>query len=164
MTTTARALLTLFVLSAGAAAFVHDGDPKLLHKRPAFQGAGWRNAQRQSTSGGPLLVTGPTAPFTANNVTLLSWVTLAEFGVSAAGNGNSCFGYTSPSGREYALMGLSTGTAVVEITQPGNPVIVAQVPGPVSLWRDVRTYSTYAYAVSEGGGGIQVIDLANVDA
>jgi choice-of-anchor B domain-containing protein len=52
----------------------------------------------------------------------------------------------------------------VEVTQPGNAQVVAMVPGPTSLWRDVRTYSTYAYAVSEGGAGIQVIDLTAVDA
>ncbi|MBK7875617.1 MAG: choice-of-anchor B family protein [Planctomycetes bacterium] len=183
--------LALGVIAEPARA--HDGDRKLVDKQPAFQGSRWRNALRRGpvsarASAGPtttatpnpsarlalsapapatttsLLASGPAIGFTSHDVTLLSWLTLPDFGVNAAGNGNSCYGYTSPSGREYALMGLSTGTAVVEITQPGEPVIVAQIPGPVSLWRDMRTYSHYAYAVSEGGGGIQVIDLANVDA
>src|SRR5205085_1131238 len=106
----------------------------------------------------------PPVAFPENGVTLLAWLSLPDLAVPAGGNANSCFGYVSPSGREYALIGLSTGTACVEVTQPGNPVIVGQIAGPQSLWRDVRTYSHYAYAVSEGGSGIQVIDLANVDA
>jgi choice-of-anchor B domain-containing protein len=69
----------------------------------------------------------------------------------------------SPSGREYALMGTSGGTGFVEITDPGDPVVVAIVPGPSSLWRDVRTYQSFAYAVSEGGDGIQVFDLSQID-
>ncbi|MFO1009735.1 MAG: choice-of-anchor B family protein [Planctomycetota bacterium] len=200
--------LGLFAVDASA----HDGDRKLQDKQPAYQGPGWRNAQRRavvrtpgtrlsapsastattssasslrasrtpsataplpasasltptsSPAASALVASSPGIGFTAHDVTLLSWLTLPDFGVNAAGNGNSCFGYTSPSGREYALFGTSTSTAVVEVTNPGDARIVAQIPGPVSLWRDMRTYSHYAYAVSEGGSGIQVIDLANVDA
>ncbi len=77
--------------------------------------------------------------------------------------GNDCWGYVSPSGREYALMGLENGIAVVEITDPINPSIVSFVQGPNSLWHDVKVVGDWAYAVSEGGGGIQVIDLRQVD-
>ena len=77
--------------------------------------------------------------------------------------GNDCWGYVSPSGREYALMGLENGIAVVEITDPINPTIVSFVQGPNSLWHDVKVIGDWAYAVSEGGGGIQVIDLRQVD-
>ena len=101
-------------------------------------------------------------PFTSNNVQLVGWKPLADF---AGGNtsANDCWGYTSPSGREYAVIGLSNGTGFVEITDPGNPVIVDFESGPSSLWRAVKTHSTYAYAASEGGGGIQVFNLANID-
>ena len=60
-------------------------------------------------------------------------------------------------------MAHSSGLNVVEISDPGLPVVFPMIPGPNSLWRDVKVYSTYAYAVSEGGGGIQVIDLSDVD-
>jgi choice-of-anchor B domain-containing protein len=139
----------------------HDGDPKLLHKKPMYPGHGWRNAERDS--GDPQSMVVPPLAFPSSGVTLLSWISLPDFGVPAGGNGNSCYGYTAPSGREYALIGLSNGTAFVEITQPGNPVIVAQKTGPTSLWRDVRTFQHWAYCVSEGGGGIQVFDMANID-
>jgi choice-of-anchor B domain-containing protein len=155
--------IPLFVLSVLAPALrAHDGDPKLRDRRPMYPGRGWTNRMRRGQDGN-LMVTSPGLRFPRSNVTLLSWLTLPDLGVPANGNANSCFGYTSPSGREYAIIGLSNGTAFVEITQPGNPVIVGVISGPHSVWRDMRTYSHYSYSVSEGGGGIQVVDLANID-
>ena len=133
----------------------HEGDPKLRDRQPSYVGPGWRNAQRRGSDGN-LVESGSTVQFPKSNVTLLPWLSLDDFDQPASGNGNSCFGYTSPSGREYAIIGVSNGTAFVEITQPGNPVLVAKIAGPTSLWRDVRTFSTYAYAVSEGGGGARL--------
>jgi len=101
--------------------------------------------------------------FSSSNVQLLGWKTLTDFTGSNV-SANDCWGYTSPSGREYALIGLSNGTGFVEVTDPGNPVVVDFETGPASLWRSIKTYSTYAYAVSEAGGGIQVFNLANIDA
>jgi choice-of-anchor B domain-containing protein len=102
--------------------------------------------------------------FTASNVQLLGWKTLSDF---AGGNtsGNDCWGYTSPSGREYAIIGLSHGTGFVEVTDPGNPVIVDFEPhnSAPSLWRCVKVYQAYAYAGSEAGGGIQIFDMTSID-
>jgi choice-of-anchor B domain-containing protein len=177
-----RQLIAAGLFSAGlccalaAPLSAHDGDLKLLYKKPGFPGTGFTNASLQS----PQLLLGRQADdpragpseaqrlalsgFPAYRVTLLSWLTLSDFGVPGGGNGNSLTGYTSPGGRRYALMGLSTGTAFVDITVPNNPVIVTQRPGPQSLWRDIRTFQHYAYAVSEGGSGIQVFDMSQIDA
>ena len=38
------------------------------------------------------------------------------------------------------------------------------IDGPGSLWRDIKVFGDYAYAVSEGGCGIQVFDLSQIDA
>lgn len=158
------ALAFLAASIVAPAVLAHDGDPKILDKRPAYQGPGYRNAlKRQFAAGGGQAELGQGELFARSNVTLLAWMPLSDFGVGSGGNGNSCFGYTSNSGREYALFGHSDGTAIVEVTQPGNPVIVAQITGPNSLWRDVRVFGNYAYAGSEGGGGIQVINLSQVD-
>lgn len=54
--------------------------------------------------------------FDSDNITLHSWVNLTDFG--GAANASDCWGYTSPSGREYALIGLFSELAVVEITDP----------------------------------------------
>src|SRR6185295_19852345 len=101
-------------------------------------------------------------PFVSSNVQLMGWKTLSDF-PGANTSGNDCWGYTSPSGREYAIIGLSNGTGFVEVTDPGNPVIVDFKTGPGSLWRCLKTYQGYAYAGSEGGGNVQVFNMTNID-
>lgn len=102
------------------------------------------------------------ADFPSLNVTLRSRVSVQEFGAEFS-DGNDCWGYVSPSGREYALMGLNSALAVVEITDAANPTILGDVDHPSSPWADVKTFGAYAYVVNEGGGGVQVIDLSDVD-
>ncbi len=170
------AFLALLAATAlGAFASAHDDDGKVLDRqRPNF-GPGYRSPLGINGVPIPLpnqgLIGGPgsyaAAPFTSSNVRLLSWLPLNTWGANQQ-NGNSGWGYTSPSGREYALMGLYGGTGFAEITTPGQTVNIGYVAGPNSLWRDVRVYKhptlgDFAYAVSEGGGGIQVISLAGID-
>jgi len=100
--------------------------------------------------------------FPASNVTLLEHLPLGAF-PSNPSSGNDCWGYVSPAGREYALMGLRDAVAVIDVTAATGPVIVASIPHSSSNWCDIRTYGTYAYAVNESGGGLDVIDLAQVD-
>ncbi len=111
-----------------------------------------------ATSGGD-----GTVPFTSSGVVLLGWLPLSDLD-AAATSGGSCWGYTAPSGREYAIIGVSSGTAFVEITDPGKPTLVSFHAGPSSLWRELKAISAgYAYVVSEGGSGIQVFDLTQID-
>ena len=70
-------------------------------------------------------------------------------------------------GREYALVGEQSGTMFVDITDPASPVEVGFIPGPISSWRELKTYGTYAYIVSEGNGvgaGLQIVNLAALPA
>ena len=60
-------------------------------------------------------------------------------------------------------MGTADHTVFVEVTDPGNAQVIEIISGPNSLWRDIKTYGQYAYAVSEGGSGIQVMNMANID-
>ena len=97
----------------------------------------------------------------SHNVVLRSHIGLAEL---AAGHGNDCWGYTSPSGREYALMGLRSAVVVVEVSDPDRPVIVGRIPHFFNTWCDIKVYKQYAYAATERHGtGLQVIDLSQVD-
>ncbi len=64
------------------------------------------------------------------------------------------------SGREYALLGNYCGMAIVEITNTEAMVERDFIPGPCSTWREIQTYSHYAYIVSEAGGGTQIVDLS----
>jgi choice-of-anchor B domain-containing protein len=101
------------------------------------------------------------AQFASQNVSLHSQINLATFGASS---GNDCWGYTSPSGREYALMSVRNKLAFVEITNPAVPDWFASIPHPDSTWGDVKVHGAVAYAVTETNGtGIQVIDMSNID-
>jgi choice-of-anchor B domain-containing protein len=91
---------------------------------------------------------------------LLSNLTNIQLGTSRL---SDCWGYTSPSGREYALVCRQNGMAFVEVTTPTAPVIVATFGGPTSNWYDAKVFEDHAYAVSEGGGGIQIFDLSEID-
>ncbi len=77
--------------------------------------------------------------------------------------GNDCWGYVSPSGREYALMGVDNQLVVVEITTPNAPVIVGSISHTASSWCDIKVYLDHAYVVNETGGGLDIIDLSDVD-
>ncbi len=129
---------------------------------------------------------GPRTPagFPSRGVTLLSWLPLNSLpGDSEAGA--DCWGYTSASGREYAIMCVHNGTSFIEVTDPVNPRVVGFVGGASSLWHDPTPWKTgvrpsrlgakffcdatvvggYCYAASdvEGGSGIQIIDLRRID-
>ena len=95
-----------------------------------------------------------------NNVTLLS-----NLNQHPSAGYNDIWGYVDGAGNEYALLGVQTGTSIVNVTNPANPVQVTFIPGPSSTWRDIKTHSTYAYIVTEGTGtgrGLQIVDLSQL--
>lgn len=98
--------------------------------------------------------------FACSNVELLAHVSLGFFGSSRA---NDIWGWTDPiTGVEYALLGVSVGTAVVDLSSPHHPVIVGTLPSSTSesVWRDIKVYADHAFIVSEAPGhGMQVLDL-----
>ncbi len=75
---------------------------------------------------------------------------------------NDIWGYVTPAphNTEYAIMGMFTGAAVISLADPANPTEVAFMPGPNSLWRDIKTWGHYAYVSNESGLGIGIINLA----
>ena len=98
----------------------------------------------------------------AFGVTLLSHVRHEDFG-GGSNSSNDIWGYTSPSGREYALLGNHDGVGIAEVTDPRNPVVLTEIPHPASGWSDMKVYDEYAYVVNENGGGMQVLDLRLID-
>lgn len=73
---------------------------------------------------------------------------------------SACWGYTAPNGREYALLGFNGGTAFIDITDSANIREVDVVTGLSSGWREMKTYSHYAYIVSEATNSqLQIVDL-----
>lgn len=73
---------------------------------------------------------------------------------------NDVWGY-SAEGVEIAILGTFTGTRYLDVTDANQPIEVAFIPGGRSVWRDLKTYGTYAYAVNETGGGLQIVSLAD---
>ncbi len=57
-------------------------------------------------------------------------------------------------GREYAIMGTSTGTQFIDITVPTNPVGVDYIPAAHGnlIWHEIKTWNQYAYIVSDDSG------------
>ena len=98
--------------------------------------------------------------FTQTNVDLIS--NLNQY----PGDGyNDIWGYVDGSGIEYALLGVRSGTSIVNLSDPQNPVEVEFIPGIFSVWRDIKVHGNYAYVVTEGTGigqGLQIIDLSQL--
>lgn len=79
-------------------------------------------------------------------------------------SGAGCTGYVSPSGREYAIMGVRNGTVIYDITSPAVPTLINRIAGVSSLWHENASLNAYGYFVTDSSGnGMQIVDLRNVD-
>ncbi len=67
-----------------------------------------------------------------------------------------------PTGKEYALVGRTIGTSVIDVTDPDNPVDVGFFPGATSTWRDIKTWGDYAYVTNEQALGVAVLYLGDL--
>ena len=103
--------------------------------------------------------------YPCDGLDLMSVRSFEEMGGVAPGNGNDCWGWAKD-GREFVLFGRSDGTSIVEITDPVNPVMIANVPtaSVPSLWRDIKVIGDFAYIVSEAGEhGLQIVHSLHVN-
>lgn len=148
----ALVLVAAFLPQGLAACPMHENDPQA--RQPVFPP---RHLEALSTipcSGGQA------DEYRCNNIDLMSFVPLEDLG---ADRGNDIWGWTDPrDGREYALMGLSTGTAFVDITDPGHPELVGNLATEtvLSTWRDIKVFADHAFIVSEATDhGMQVFNL-----
>ncbi|MFZ6051470.1 choice-of-anchor B family protein [Halocola ammonii] len=102
--------------------------------------------------------------YPCSNVDLYSILTTEEMGGEF--ETNDIWGWTDPeTGNEYAVVGLSDGTAFVDITDPLNPLFLGSLATHTdpSLWRDVKVYQNHAFIVSEANmHGMQVFDLTQL--
>lgn len=70
------------------------------------------------------------------------------------------WGYVGQDGTEYAVIGTRQGTAIYELSDPGNPGLTQYIPGATSIWRDMKTYEEYIYVIADQGtDGLLVIDM-----
>lgn len=101
--------------------------------------------------------------FPCRDIDLASFLPLANIG---GGTGNDIWGWTDPlTGKEYALLGRSSGTSFVDITDSENPVYLGNLPkhSVDSIWRGLKVYQNHVFIVSEAHGhGMQIFDLTQL--
>ena len=119
-------------------------------------------------------IDGKAGNFSCNNIDLVSHMALTSFS-SRPSAANDIWGHVDlNTGTEYALIGLTNGTAVVSLADPDAPLEVGTITGSSTTWRDIKVYQyfdqslrrwqAYAYVSSEGSDGIQIIDLNRLPA
>ena len=150
-------LLAAFRLSPSVTA--HD-DPKHKHNQHSHSQNGQPGNLPMTAIGYTACVNGFASTFPCQNTDLLSFLPLADIG---GGTGNTVWGWTdNVTGKRYALMGRSTGVSFVDVTNPEQPIYVANLPTHTveSPWRDIKVYGDYAVVGSEAPGhGMQILDL-----
>jgi len=104
--------------------------------------------------------------FTCNNVDLLSFTSLSDLGCDNC-DGNDIWGWTdSATGDLYAIAGTTTGTSIVRVTDPENPVVVSWIPSnnpTATIWRDMKVDQDWLYIVADRSGQqMQYYDLTRV--
>jgi choice-of-anchor B domain-containing protein len=71
-------------------------------------------------------------------------------------------GYVDSLGNEYALVGVANGMSIVNVTNPDAPVQVKRIPNVDNLWKEIKVYGKYAYVTTEGGGGLQIVNMSSL--
>jgi len=74
---------------------------------------------------------------------------------------NDIWGWSSGA-NEYALVGLTDGFSVVNVTNPNNVSEVQFQSGITSTWRDIKTWGNYAYVSNESGNGVEIFNLSGL--
>jgi choice-of-anchor B domain-containing protein len=108
--------------------------------------------------------------FGCDQVDVLSFMPLDDIGGTDRGiETNDVWGWTDPqTGREYALVGRTDGTAFIDVSNPNSPRYLgnlAKTPGSITnSWRDVKVFDSHAFVVADGAGqhGMQVFDLTRL--
>ena len=98
------------------------------------------------------------------NIELLGSLSYQELHGSDLSN---LWGYADEEGNEYALVGvngtngMTGGLSIVDVTDPASPVEVKFIPGPASIWREIKVWGDHAYVTTEADdGGLTIVDLS----
>jgi choice-of-anchor B domain-containing protein len=109
--------------------------------------------------------------YPCNKIDLKAFMPFNQIGGIVGGQnpteGSGCWGWTDPlNGKEYAIMGCSTHTAFVDISNPSAPVYKGKVlahNNTTSIWREISVINNHALIVSETSGhGMQIFDLTRL--
>jgi len=128
-------------------------------------GGGGGGSPPQQLSIGPEICTGGSAgDFQCSGISLSKRVSLETMGGTG---GNDIWGwFDTQTGNEYALTGLTNGTAFIDVSNPEDPIFLGHLPTETteSIWRDIKVYQDHAYIVADNAGahGMQVFDLTRL--
>lgn len=165
----AWSVLSILALSGIAATVVAHDDGEDSEEAETFE----RLADEAATRYNPAIShkkckSGFAGEFPCRNIDLISLVPISELG-SALESGatfvNDIWGWTDPkTNRDYALVGMKEGLAIVDLSRLGRPAVMGVLPTHSTLhrqsWRDVKVYADHAFVVSEHTDhGMQVFDL-----
>jgi choice-of-anchor B domain-containing protein len=121
---------------------------------------GQPNNQTMVAMNGTPCIGGMAGPFPCHNIDLASFLPVSDIG---GGTVNDLWGWTDPqTGKEYAIVGRSTGTAFVDLSDPEHPIYLGNLPthSVESIWRGMKVYNNHAFIISEADNhGMQVFDL-----
>lgn len=112
--------------------------------------------------------------FPCNQISLLAHVPRSALPTSSS-TANDIWGHVDLNTmKEYALIGLRRGIAVVDVSEPTQPIVVGSVSGNSTTWRDIKVYQFYsntlnkwqafAYATADSSSeGLTIIDLNSLE-
>ncbi|WNC73103.1 choice-of-anchor B family protein [Thalassotalea psychrophila] len=108
-----------------------------------------------------------------NKLDLLAHIPLNQFSTNPA-EGNDIWGhYDLNDNKEYALIGLSNGIGIVDVTAPSAPVVITTIASEQTIWRDIKVYQyfditinkwqSYAYVTADNADvGLLILDLSQL--
>lgn len=112
---------------------------------------------------------GKAGAFGCGNTELLSFLPISQIGGGRGVGISGMWGWTDPvTGRDYALIGRTDGTAFVDVTDPSNPKYLGDMMRtkgtPKTSWRELKTYKNWVLVSSDNspGHGIQFFDLTRL--
>jgi len=129
------------------------------HERDVAKGAFRMNAYK--AAGATACVDGYAGEYKCNNIDLKGFIRHQDM-QSRTRIGNDVWGWTSATGREFAIVGQTDGTAFVEVLKDGSLQYMGRLPTQTvaSTWRDAKVIGNYVYIGSEAANhGLQIWDL-----
>jgi choice-of-anchor B domain-containing protein len=107
--------------------------------------------------------------FECDQVAIASFLPVTAIGGGRGAKTNDVWGWTDPeSGKEYAIVGRTDGTAFIDVSNPSAPEYLGSLPKTPgsrgNSWRDIKVYDNHAFIVADGAGqhGMQVFDLTKL--
>ena len=113
-------------------------------------------------------IDGLAGEYPCNGYSLIGHLSIENLSIDFVENTrvNDSWGWKDPeTGKEYAIVGLSSHTSFVDMSDPDNLLLIGVIPTASvnSIWRDIKVYNDYAFIVSEASNhGMQIFDLTRL--